>query len=176
MSIAAHVRRWQTNMGIPNQPPLEINPYAYVANNPLRWIDPSGLSSLVFDRGTGTLTVIGSDGSQLAKYPAGNNTTNPTGDPLKVGSNGPAPSGTFPVQSPINTQGQPEYGPYFIPIGDVGPNGERLDIVRKRGIGIHGGRRGPQSRTQGCIRLHDKDVRDLVGIDAEDPITEITIQ
>jgi RHS repeat-associated protein len=42
MSVAEHVARWQANMGMPGQPPLEINPYVYVANNPLRWTDPSG--------------------------------------------------------------------------------------------------------------------------------------
>jgi len=80
------------------------------------------------------------------------------------------------VQPPINTAGQPEYGPYFIPIGARGPNGERLDIARERGIGIHGGRRGPQSRTQGCIRVGDDTVRDLVDINRRDPITEIEIR
>ncbi|MHB1140645.1 MAG: RHS repeat-associated core domain-containing protein [Sulfuricaulis sp.] len=42
MSVAEHVQRWQANQSRPNRPPLEINPYAYVANNPLRWIDRSG--------------------------------------------------------------------------------------------------------------------------------------
>jgi RHS repeat-associated protein len=42
MSVAEHVRRWQANMGSPYRLPLEINPYVYVANNPLRWIDRTG--------------------------------------------------------------------------------------------------------------------------------------
>lgn len=28
------------------------------------------------------------------------------------------------------------------PVGAIGPNGERQDIARQRGIGIHGGREG----------------------------------
>jgi RHS repeat-associated protein len=47
MSVAAHVRRWRANLGTLNQPPLELNPYVYVANNPLRWIDPNGLETTV---------------------------------------------------------------------------------------------------------------------------------
>jgi RHS repeat-associated protein len=41
-SVAEHVERWRTNLGVPGQPPLEINPYARVVNNPLRWNDPTG--------------------------------------------------------------------------------------------------------------------------------------
>ncbi len=42
MSVVDHVGRWKAGLGLPNQPPLEINPYVYVGNNPLRWIDPTG--------------------------------------------------------------------------------------------------------------------------------------
>ncbi len=45
MSVAEHVRRWQASLGRPGQTPLEINPYAALANNPLRWIDPTGLGA-----------------------------------------------------------------------------------------------------------------------------------
>ncbi len=42
MSVAWHVERWQANMGKPTRIPLEANPYVYVANNPLRWVDRTG--------------------------------------------------------------------------------------------------------------------------------------
>lgn len=47
MSVAWHVERWQANMGSTTRLPLEINPYVYVANNPLKYIDPSGLDAIV---------------------------------------------------------------------------------------------------------------------------------
>lgn len=151
-----------------------MNLYGYVGGNPVNWVDPLGLASLVFNNGT--LTVVGSDGNIIATRPAGNNTTNPRGDPNVVGSNGPAPRGTFPVQPPVNTTGRPEYGSAFFPVGAVGPNGQRLDIARQRGIGVHSGRRGYQSRTQGCIRVDESTIQELLQINQNDPITEITIQ
>lgn len=47
MGVNEHVQRYQDNLRRPAastwHPPLEINPYAAVANNPLRWVDPFGL-------------------------------------------------------------------------------------------------------------------------------------
>lgn len=145
-----------------------------MGGNPLSYIDPLGLASLVFNNGT--LTVIGGNGNTIATRPAGNNTTNPAGNPNVVGSNGPAPRGTFPIQAPVNTTGRPEYGSAFFPVGAVGPNGQRMDIARQRGIGVHSGRRGHQSRTQGCIRVDESTLQELLQINRNDPITEITIQ
>ena len=43
VSVGQHAQKWIDLMGIvPNQPPLELNPFARVANNPLRWTDPTG--------------------------------------------------------------------------------------------------------------------------------------
>jgi len=40
-------------------PPLELNPFVYVANNPLRWIDPTGESILDGFGGLGGLGGLG---------------------------------------------------------------------------------------------------------------------
>ncbi len=64
MSVAEHVERWRAGL-VPGRPPLEINPYAHVLNNPLRWIDATGFEATVPAPslpvpGTGTGSGIGS--------------------------------------------------------------------------------------------------------------------
>ncbi len=157
----------------------DVNLYGYVAQNPVMLTDPRGLSSLDFNRQTGTLTLSDMNGMVVVSYPAGNNTVNSGGNPNTVGCKCPAPKGTFPLQPPINTAGSISYGPYYFPVGARGPKGERLDIARLRGIGIHGGRTGPNDPTLGCIRISNNDVRDLYFwyhfFASIDPITQITI-
>jgi RHS repeat-associated protein len=83
MSVAEHVARWQAGMGMPGQPPLEINPYAYVANNPLRWVDPFGQAivyiwrpgrfvgknGIVYESPYGHATVMTVSGLYLSHHP-----------------------------------------------------------------------------------------------------------
>jgi RHS repeat-associated protein len=169
-----------------------VNFYTYVENHPTSLIDPFGLSTLVFDRASGTLTLVPGN-TETPDYPevygepdisqvqdmnvftAGNVTTNPTGDPNTIGSKGPAPNGTFPVQPPVvidpsDTANYARYGPYEFPIGAPG------SLIRKRGIGLHGGRTGPQYPTWGCIRVSNSTIKELYEYNQIDPITSITIQ
>ena len=157
------------------------NFYRYVGNDPVNLTDPSGLAALVFDRGSGTLTLYSGSGEYVGTYgdggtnvvesfDAGNFTTNPKGNPNTVGCHCPAPNGTFPVLKPVNTGSSPAYGPYFFPIGAPG------SLIRRRGIGLHGGRRGPRSPTWGCIRVSNTTIKQLYDYNKIDPIIQITIQ
>ena len=152
-----------------------VNVWGYVGQNPLGFVDYSGLSTALVDRDNNTISVTFKNG-QVVTYAAGNNTINPSGGPNKIGSNGPAPVGIWPVQLPINTSGDIRYGPYFWPIGAVDASGNRADIARQRGIGLHGGRRSYQSRTEGCIRMNDGDILDLFKRTINDPLTTIEIR
>ncbi len=153
----------------------DINTYSYAQSNPVSNVDPFGLSTAIADRASGTLTIDFKNGTTVT-YPFANNTTNPVGNPNIINSNGPAPAGTFPVQAPINTGSSISYGPYFFPIGAVNSDGTPGDIARQRGIGLHGGRRNHNSRTEGCLRADNADIMDLVSRTAADPLTSITIK
>ena len=150
------------------------NLFSYALNDPIHIVDMYGLSTITFDRSEGAIYIYpgGSDTyGPPQQFPAGNNTVNPTGDPLTPESWGPAPNGTFPTGPVIPQNGGPDssFGAGFAPIRLApGPNGQR------RGVGLHAGRAnvGPTARTKGCIRTTFA----AIGVLITDPPTEITIQ
>lgn len=135
---------------------------------------PVFAADLLFDSQKGQLTITLRDGSKRT-FEAGNNTVNPSADPTEIDAHGPAPKGKFPVQKPISTGGSKPYGPYFFPVGAV-VSGNPADIARKRGIGIHGDRDGPNSKTLGCIRVSDATDQELFSIHLTDAIVTIDIR
>ena len=145
-----------------------LNLYGFAGGDPVNYQDPFGLCaqetgdsirttvSATFCSETGKLKLYDSTGTLVYETTAGNNTVKPDGDPLEVGSNGPAPWGKWPVGAPISTGTSESYGPFFLPIGAPG------DVARSRGIGLHGGRSGPQSRTEGCVRSGNAAITEMV--------------
>ncbi len=141
-----------------------MNFYAYVQNNPVLLIDPFGLSSMVFNRGNGTLTLYDKNGHVVAVCTAANNTTR--------SSNGPWPNGTYPFSSHNNHTPDPNgpYGSYGIDV---------FDVPGRTGMGVHSGRAnkgGPNHPTLGCVRTDDNCMKQITDWQAHDPMTDITIQ
>jgi hypothetical protein len=116
----------------------------------------------VFNPNTHRITFFIKDGRALI-YPAGNNASNPHGDPFTVGSNGPFPYGVIwnvhHVErfSPGDGNDWTDYGPAFFKIGDPGT------IAYRRGTGLHGGTDSPFSLTNGCIRITNDSMSSFLG-------------
>jgi RHS repeat-associated protein len=143
-----------------------INFYRYVENNPLLLVDPSGLSSLAFDRGDGTLTLYTKDGAIVAVCKARNNTTRT--------SNGPWPTGNYSYayhkSHPEDPGKNGAYGLYGIFI---------FTVPGRTGMGVHSGRKnrgGPNFVTKGCIRTTDDCMKAITDWQRQDPLTDITIE
>ncbi|HLE17459.1 MAG TPA: RHS repeat-associated core domain-containing protein [Syntrophales bacterium] len=140
----------------------DVNLFGYVHNRPTKLIDPYGFSSLDYNSGSGILTVYDKCGNQVGQFPAGNNTTSD--------SNGPWPPGTYKFS---HYMPHPESGP----TGPFGSYGNFVfDVPGRTGMGVHSGRNGPQSRTQGCIRTTDDATRAIRDLHAIDPLTIITVR
>jgi RHS repeat-associated protein len=153
-----------------------INLFAYVGNNPVNWIDTFGLSTITFDRTSGTLTVYsGLTGLPAITGPASNNASNPGGNPWVSGSHGPLPTGTFPTGRWLPTGNDPNS-----PLGDAGFIPIYLIPSTRPGLGIHAGRLlfcnsgrcGSNFPTDGCIRT----TSDILMYLKSDPPTSITIR
>ncbi|MEW6678722.1 MAG: RHS repeat-associated core domain-containing protein [Pseudomonadota bacterium] len=138
-----------------------LNLYSYVGGNPVSRIDPSGLIGLEFVRETGSLYVYDDFGEYMFACQAGNNTTR--------ASRGPWPMGFFP------------YSHYnrHLESGPTGPYGSHgifvFDVPGRSGVGVHSGRRGPESRTEGCARTTDPCMDVLNRLHGQTPITDIMV-
>jgi RHS repeat-associated protein len=77
--------------------PQTLNKYAYVLNDPLRYVDPDGHSYEVYDGETNTITIWADYGEPIGQYPANNNVA--LRDINGKYTNGPVENGSYPVRS-----------------------------------------------------------------------------
>jgi RHS repeat-associated protein len=139
-----------------------LHPYLYVEANPITDIDPTGLSSIVFDRQGGRIDIFDAAGRFRFSCRAGNNVT--------PWANGPFPTGTYPFS---HYNPHPQSGP----TDAFGSHGIFIFKVPNRtGMGLHSGRRGPESPTLGCVRTEDACMLDLKTLHKHDPVKSITVQ
>jgi RHS repeat-associated protein len=147
-----------------------LNPYVYAGENPFRFVDLFGLSTLSYNGNNHTLTITGNDGSTQS-FPAYNNADSH--------SQGSWPSGTYPYQGHMTH-------PDDSPNSAYGSNGGyKFDVPDRTGMEVHSGqetspdqlgRTGPEHATRGCIRTTDQGTEAIQEkIDNGDPPTSITV-
>ena len=144
-----------------------INLYGYVQNDPTVLTDIWGLSCLVYNESTHTVSLVGNDGQTLGQWTAYNN-------PDRGSSKFPTGTWTF-----VTHKQHPE---------DPGPNGSYgsfgifiFDVPGHSGLGVHSGQAnasympGPQHPTHGCIRTTDDAMDQIGNLIGKDPLTCIRV-
>jgi RHS repeat-associated protein len=156
--------------------PSSWNAYAYARNNPIKYVDPDGLSYVLFSRLDQKLYLFDKDGRLVGTYDAANNLVDGAYE-LR--------DGTYPFKhtdSPRLDTGDTR----FTEDGSFGPHGifHLKDFTGADGkthqyIGIHSGRRnkkGYQHPTEGCIRTTDEGMSAMVDLAKNDPLTSLFVQ
>lgn len=119
------------------------------------------MSSLVYDDNTHVLKAFNSQGTEVGSWTAYNNTVSASG--------GGFPPGEFTFSWHSPHSGGTAKGPY-------GSNGNFIfNVGTREGMGIHAGRSGPKSKTNGCIRTSDDATAAIKALHQNDPIEKLTV-
>jgi RHS repeat-associated protein len=78
----------------------EANLYRYAGADPATYVDPLGLSYLVFDRSDERMYLFDGQGRFVTEYLASNHAKRPSADPTVPAANGPFPEGDFTIGVP----------------------------------------------------------------------------
>lgn len=135
--------------------------YGYVGGNPISRIDPSGLIGLEFIRETGSLYAYDDFGELMFACKAANNVASYAKGPWPMGFNDFSHYNRHPESGPTGS-----YGSHGIFV---------FDVPGRSGMGVHSGRRGPQSNTEGCVRTTDPCMDILNRLHRQTPITDIMV-
>jgi hypothetical protein len=126
-------------------------------------------SRLIFDRGQHRLTLLDRNGNVLGQWLAYNN----IGDRPRFNPDEslvrPFPDGTWTFAYP---KAHPEN------VVSFGRNGILVfNVPGRSGLGVHSGRNGPESITDGCIRTTDQAMATIIKLmQSGDPLTTITVE
>lgn len=134
------------------------NTYGYVYQNPVNWIDPLGLHSLVADSGSSTVTQYNDAGKPIGSYPytsGRDGVTNPS-----IPWKGPIPPGDYTLDPNEISEGgwlrdlTGDWGDYRAPLH---PN-DGTNTFDRDGFFLHG---GDVPGSAGCIDVGPKDTNIL---------------
>jgi RHS repeat-associated protein len=145
------------------------NFYASRNNSPLLYVDPTGLSTAVFNRASNTIRISSNDGQLSLDFPASNFTTR----------------SYFPLEPGLYFRGpgSTKYDPNMSLEGTLralsfGTSGFRIPIIAVGRIGlfIHAGRT-VATPTQGCIRVSNEAIDFLQTLEKNgDPLESILVR
>jgi RHS repeat-associated protein len=164
--------------------PQRWNRYAYARNNPLKYIDPDGRSSVKFDGKEKKLYFYDKDGTLIGTWDANNNV-------VSDASIGRLQDGVYEFENKRAPTRHADDGPNSAYGSDGifqlkniwGPDWQAAGENREShglhiGVGLHSGRadkNGVDHPTLGCVRTTDDAMAKIVEVAPTDPLTTLTI-